>query len=181
MKILICSDIHGDFACASAVIDTYKKEGADKLLILGDILYHGPRNNLPDGYSPKEVIELLNSNRDNILAVRGNCDTEVDQMVLDFPILADYIYLSLDGISVFATHGHRHNMTTPPPLRQGEILLHGHTHVQTSVEFGDGNLYLNPGSVSLPKENNPKTYMIYENRCFTLKDFDGNAIWNIVL
>lgn len=178
MKLLICSDIHGDYDCARAVLDAYEREGADKILILGDILYHGPRNNLPDGYSPKEVIELLNSSRDNILAVRGNCDTEVDQMVLDFPILADYIYLSLDGLSVFATHGHKYNTETPPPLRKGEILLHGHTHIPVSVEFGNGNLYLNPGSVSLPKGNNPKTYMIYENRHFILKDFVGNVIFD---
>ena len=178
MKLLICSDIHGDYDCARAVLDAYERESAEKILILGDILYHGPRNNLPDGYSPKEVIELLNSSRDNILAVRGNCDTEVDQMVLDFPILADYIYLSLDGLSVFATHGHKYNTETPPPLRKGEILLHGHTHIPVSVEFGNGNLYLNPGSVSLPKGNNPKTYMIYENRHFILKDFQGNIILN---
>ena len=178
MKLLICSDIHGDYDCARAVLDAYERESAEKILILGDILYHGPRNNLPDGYSPKEVIELLNSSRDNILAVRGNCDTEVDQMVLDFPILADYIYLSLDGLSVFATHGHKYNTQTPPPLRKGEILLHGHTHIPVSVEFGNGNLYLNPGSVSLPKGNNPKTYMIYENRHFILKDFVGNVIFD---
>ena len=177
MKLLICSDIHGDYSSARAVIDAYESEGADKILILGDILYHGPRNNLPAGYSPKEVIELLNTNREKILAVRGNCDTEVDQMVLDFPILADYIYLALDGISVFATHGHRHNTATPPPLRHGEILLHGHTHIPVSVKFGEDNVYLNPGSVSLPKENNPKSYMVYENRRFTLKDFSGNIIW----
>jgi putative phosphoesterase len=178
MKLLICSDIHGDYDCARAVLDAYEREGAEKILILGDILYHGPRNNLPDGYSPKEVIELLNSSRDNILAVRGNCDTEVDQMVLDFPILADYIYLSLDSLSVFATHGHKYNTQTPPPLRKGEILLHGHTHIPVSIEFGNGNLYLNPGSVSLPKGNNPKTYMIYENRHFILKDFVGNVIFD---
>ncbi len=177
MRLLICSDIHGDYECAKKVTELYHSEAADRILILGDILYHGPRNDLPAGYAPKKVIELLNSYKDAILAVRGNCDTEVDQMVLSFPILADYIMLSLDGLTVFATHGHRHNTETPPPLRSGEILLHGHTHVLKCEEFGSNNIYLNPGSAALPKEGNPKTYMIYENRVFTVKDFDGNTIF----
>ena len=176
MKLLICSDIHGDLNSMKNVIAAYEKEGADKLLILGDLLYHGPRNDLPESYAPKAVIEILNAHRENILSVRGNCDTEVDQMVLSFPILADYIYLSLDGLSVFATHGHNHNTSNPPSLRSGEILLHGHTHVLKCEEFGNNNFYLNPGSAALPKEGNPKTYMIYENRCFTVKDFYGNVI-----
>jgi putative phosphoesterase len=176
MKLLICSDIHGDLSAMQNVLAAYKAEGADKILILGDLLYHGPRNDLPCGYNPKGVIELLNANRDIIMTVRGNCDTEVDQMVLSFPIMADYIYLSMDGLSVFATHGHHFNTETPPPLREGEILLHGHTHVLKSVEFGNKNFYLNPGSAALPKEGNPKTYMIYENRTFTVKDFTGNTV-----
>lgn len=177
MKLLIASDVHGDLECAEKIFGAYEKEGADKLLLLGDLLYHGPRNDLPRAYAPKRVIELFNANRDKILTVRGNCDTEVDQMVLDFPILADYIYLSLDGLSVFATHGHHHNTATPPPLRKGEVLLHGHTHIPACLEFGDGNWYLNPGSAALPKENNPKSYMIYENRSFILKDFSGNVLF----
>lgn len=178
MKLLIASDIHGDVGAIKNVLLAYEKEGADKLILLGDLIYHGPRNDLPETYAPKEVIKLLNENRDKILAVRGNCDTEVDQMVLDFPILADYAYLSLDGLSVFATHGHKFNLKDLPPLRRGEILLHGHTHVLTATDFGDGNLYLNPGSAAIPKENNPKTYMVYENRCFTVKDFSGNVIFS---
>ena len=176
MKLLIASDIHGDLESAELVLSAYKKEGCDKLLLLGDLLYHGPRNDLPRTYAPKAVIELLNANRDIILTVRGNCDTEVDQMVLNFPILADYSYLSLDGLSVFATHGHHHNTATPPPLREGEILLHGHTHVLKCEEFGNKNWYLNPGSAALPKEGNPRTYMVYENRRFTVKTFDGASI-----
>ena len=176
MKLVIASDIHGDLNSMKAVLSAYKEEGADRLLLLGDLLYHGPRNDLPESYDPKGVIELLNSNKDVILAVRGNCDTEVDQMVLNFPILADYAYLSLDGIGVFATHGHHHNTQNPPPLRKGEILLHGHTHVLKCEKFGDENYYLNPGSAALPKENNPKTYMVYENRTFTIKDFSGNTV-----
>ena len=176
MKLLIASDIHGDLDSAEAVLSAYEREGADKLLLLGDLLYHGPRNDLPTTYNPKAVIELLNNNKDKILAVRGNCDTEVDQMVLAFPILADYAYLSLDGLSVFATHGHHHNTATPPPLRRGEILLHGHTHVLCATPFGDGNWYINPGSAALPKEGNPRTYAVYENRAFTVKTLDGAVV-----
>ena len=176
MKLLICSDIHGDLDSMQKVLDAYEKEDAEKILILGDLLYHGPRNDLPSTYAPKKVIELLNSNRNIIMSVRGNCDTEVDQMVLNFPILADYIYLSLDGLGIFATHGHNHNTSAMPPLREGEILLHGHTHVLKIEELEDKQYYINPGSAALPKENNPRTYAIYENRCFTIKDFDGKTI-----
>jgi len=176
MKLLIASDIHGDLESIKDVLRAYEREGAEKLLLLGDLLYHGPRNDLPKSYAPKQVIALLNENRDKIIAVRGNCDTEVDQMVLNFPILADYAYLSLDGLSVLATHGHKLNLSSLPPLRPGEILLHGHTHVLSATDFGDGNVYLNPGSAALPKENNPRTYMVYENRCFTVKDFGGGVI-----
>ena len=177
MKILIASDIHGDLDSAKAIFESFEKEKCDKILLLGDLLYHGPRNDLPATYAPKAVIELLNANRDKIITVRGNCDTEVDQMVLNFPILADYAYLYLDGLTVFATHGHHHNTQTPPPLREGEILLHGHTHVLKCEEFGNRNFYLNPGSIALPKENNPRTYMVYENRTFTVKDLSGNVVF----
>ena len=176
MKLLIASDIHGDLESAELVLSAFEKEGCERLLLLGDILYHGPRNDLPKTYAPKAVIELMNNNKDIILAVRGNCDTEVDQMVLNFPILADYALLSLDGLSVFATHGHHHNTQTPPPLREGEILLHGHTHVLKCEEFGKGNFYLNPGSAALPKEGNPRTYMVYEGRKFTVKTFEGEIV-----
>jgi putative phosphoesterase len=176
MKLLIASDIHGDLDSMEKVLAAYKKEGADKLLLLGDLLYHGPRNDLPATYAPKAVIELLNANKNNILTVRGNCDTEVDQMVLSFPILADYVWLSVDGLSILATHGHHHNTATPLPMRHGDILLHGHTHVLKIEEFGDGNWYINPGSAALPKENNPRTYAIYENRKFTVKTFDGETV-----
>lgn len=176
MKLLIASDIHGDLAAAEAILSLFNKESCDKILLLGDILYHGPRNDLPAAYNPKGVIKLLNENRASILTVRGNCDTEVDQMVLEFPILADYICLSLDGLTVYATHGHKYNTDTPLHLCEGDILLHGHTHIPTCTQFGDDNYYLNPGSVAIPKGGFAKTYMIYENRTFTVKDFDGNVI-----
>ena len=178
MKLLIASDIHGDYESAEIVINKFNEEKCDKILLLGDILYHGPRNDLPATYAPKKVIALLNEYKDKILTVRGNCDTEVDQMVLEFPILADYALLSLDGLTVFATHGHHHNTATPPALTEGDILLHGHTHVLKCEEFGNKNYYLNPGSVALPKENNPRTYMIYEDRIFTVKDIAGNTVFS---
>ena len=177
MKLLIASDIHGDINSADFVLSTFKNEGCDRLLLLGDLLYFGPRNTLTESYDPQSVIKLLNDNKNIIMAVRGNCDCEVDQMVLDFPILADYICLSLDGLTVYATHGHKYNTDNPLPLCKGDILLHGHTHVLKCEGFGNGNFYLNPGSPTYPKENNPKTYMLYENRCFTVKDFSGNIIF----
>ena len=176
MKLMFASDIHGDFDCARAMIDTYRQEGAEKLILLGDILYHGPRNDIPEGYAPKKVIELLNGVKEELVCVRGNCDTEVDQMVLEFPILADYMLIFEKGRRLFITHGHHYNTATPPLLSAGDVLIHGHTHVLTATPFGDGLTYLNPGSVSLPKENNPKSYMIYEDGLFTVKDFEGNVL-----
>lgn len=176
MKLLIASDIHGDIESASILTEAFEKNGCDKMLLLGDVLYHGPRNDLPGRYAPKEVISLLNGYKDKILAVRGNCDTEVDQMVLEFPILADYAILSLDGLTVYATHGHIYNTKTPPPMAKGDLLLHGHTHVIKAEEFGDENTYLNPGSITLPKENCPRSYVVYEGRKFTFYNVYGEII-----
>ncbi len=176
MKLLICSDIHGDLESMEKILAVREAEKADKILILGDLLYHGPRNDLPSTYAPKRVINLLNENKNLILSVRGNCDTEVDQMVLEFPILADYILLELDGLTVIATHGHKHNTETPPPMNRGDILLHGHTHIFTCENFGNENVYLNPGSIAIPKGGNPRTYMIYSEKSFTVKDLNGNSL-----
>ena len=181
MKLLIASDIHGDIEAAKSIINIFKAEGCDRIFLLGDLLYFGPRNSLTENYDPQGVIKLLNENKEYILAVRGNCDAEVDQMVLDFPIMADYCYLSLDGLSVFATHGHHFNTQTPPPLREGEILLHGHTHVSTVESFGNENLYVNPGSVSIPKENTPKGYILYDNGRLLFKTLSGETFREYVL
>lgn len=172
MKILIASDIHGSAYYCEKLMEAYTREGADKLLLLGDILYHGPRNDLPKEYAPKRVIEMLNPLKNEILCVRGNCDTEVDQMVLAFPILAEYCLLFVNGRTIFATHGHTFNNNTLPPLGEGDILLHGHTHV-TACESHGSYMYLNPGSVSIPKENTPHGYMTLENGLFLWKDLDG--------
>ena len=172
-KFIIASDIHGDAETATRLVDQYKKSGAERLILLGDILYHGPRNDLPSGYAPKKVIEILNGIKDEILTVRGNCDTEVDQMVLDFPILADYAYIFADGLRIFATHGHNYNTEKRPPLKKGDILLHGHTHIPVAEPFGNENFYINPGSVSIPKMGSPKSYILYENRVFSFRKLDG--------
>ena len=174
-KWIIASDLHGDVHSAERLAEIYRTSGAERLILLGDLLYHGPRNDLPDGYDPRGVIAVLSALKEDILCVRGNCDTEVDQMVLPFPILADYAYLSADGLHIFATHGHRFNTETPPPLQKGDILLHGHTHVPAAIEFGENNLYLNPGSVSIPKADSAKSYLLYEDRRFTFYTLDGHA------
>ena len=176
MKLLIISDIHGDADCLDTALKVFYEEACEKIVILGDILYHGPRNDLPAGYNPKRVISTLNPLSDKIIAVRGNCEAEVDAMVLTFPVMADYIRIMVDGLSIFATHGHKFNTECESFLSEGEILLHGHTHVLKCEHFGKENTYLNPGSISLPKEGNPKTYMIYESRTFTIYDFSQNVI-----
>ena len=173
MKLMIASDLHGDIECTKKLVDNFYRSGAEKLVLLGDILYHGPRNDLPAGYAPKEVIALLNSMKKDILCVRGNCDTEVDQMVLEFPILADYAYIFCDGVRIFATHGHNYNMNNMTNLSKGDILLHGHTHIPAVIPFGDGNVYINPGSVSLPKETSPKSYMMLENSVFSFRKLES--------
>ena len=171
MKYLIASDIHGSSYYCNQLLEAYKKENADRLLLLGDILYHGPRNDLPKDYNPKEVITMLNEVKQNLLCVRGNCDTEVDQMVLEFPILADYCILSDDHCLIYATHGHNYNENQLPPLQKGNILLCGHTHIPKCT-IHENYIYMNPGSVSIPKENSWHGYMIYENGLFLWKDFD---------
>lgn len=175
MKWFIASDIHGSEYYCKKMIESFEKEKADKMLLLGDILYHGPRNDLPKDYNPKSVINILNELKDKILCVRGNCDTEVDQMVLDFPILADYCIIADGDKVIYATHGHNYNENNLPPLQKGTILLHGHTHVPKCTEH-ENYTYINPGSVSIPKENSHHGYMILENGIFTWKDLDRKII-----
>lgn len=171
MKLMVASDIHGSFEACKLIFDKYAEIKADKLLLLGDILYHGPRNNLPDSYEPKAVIELLNNNKEKILCVRGNCDTEVDQMVLDFPIMADYIYFVQDDLTIFATHGHHYSFECPPPnLPENAILMTGHTHIAVDTQL-DGFRYMNPGSPSIPKGGTKPSYIVVENSKAILYNF----------
>lgn len=174
MKWLIASDIHGSAFYCEKLIEAYKREKADKILLLGDILYHGPRNDLPKDYAPKKVIAMLNQLKSRILAVRGNCDTEVDQMVLEFPILADYAVLAAGSKLIYATHGHNFNNGNLPPIMKDDILLHGHTHVPV-CEILSTHTYINPGSVSIPKEDSPHSYMTFDGSEFLWKDLDGNV------
>ncbi len=172
MKWMIASDIHGSAYYCRELLAAFEREGANKLLLLGDVLYHGPRNDLPRDYVPKQVIEMLNGIKEKLLCVRGNCDTEVDQMVLNFPVLADYAILAVGERMIYATHGHVYNEQKLPPLGKGDVLLHGHTHIPKCVEHED-YLYINPGSVSIPKENSPHGYLILENGQLTWKRLDG--------
>ena len=172
MKLMIASDIHGSAYYCEKLLECYKNEQAEKLVLLGDILYHGPRNDLPKEYAPKKVIEMLNGIKEEILCVRGNCDTEVDQMVLQFPILADYAFLYWNEKMVFVTHGHNYNLKNLPMLKKSDILLHGHTHIPV-CEKTDLCTYLNPGSVSVPKENSRHSYMIIDDKAVYFKNLDG--------
>lgn len=180
MKLFVASDIHGSAFYCRKMLEAYKKENADRMLLLGDILYHGPRNDLPKEYAPKEVIAMLNEQKNEIYAVRGNCEAEVDQMVLQFPVLADYCVLPLREKVIYATHGHVYNEGNLPPMKENDILLHGHTHV-LKAEKREGYYLLNPGSVSIPKEGNVPSYGVLEDGKFLIKDFEGNVITSLIL
>ncbi len=176
MKFLICSDIHGSAYFCEMLINKIKEEKADRVIILGDILYHGPRNDLPKDYAPKKVIEMLNPLKEILLCVRGNCDTEVDQMVLDFPILADYAVIPVGEKLIYFTHGHNYNEQNLPPLSKGDILLNGHTHIPKCTEHSDF-IYMNSGSVSIPKENSCQSYMTVENGEFLWKNLENGTVY----
>ncbi len=175
MKLIFGSDIHGSLSAAENISRVFAEEKADKLILCGDLLYHGPRNDLPVDYAPKKVIEILNSLSDKIIAVRGNCDGEVDQMVLDFPIGADYSLVYADGIRMYITHGHVYSPEKPMKLSENDVLISGHTHVLKALKLGEF-YHINPGSAALPKENNPKSYAVYENGIFEIKTFDNEVI-----
>ena len=175
MKYFVASDIHGSETYCRSLLRAFDESGAERLLLLGDLLYHGPRNDLPDGYAPKAVIALLSSYKEKILAVRGNCDTEVDQMVLPFPILADYAWLFDGAHTFFLTHGHKYTKEAPPPLPEGTVMLFGHTHVPGIWDMGSF-LAANPGSVSIPKENSARGYLLIEDGVLTWKTLDGDTV-----
>lgn len=169
MKFIIASDIHGSQKYADKLVDLVKEANADKLLLLGDILYHGPRNPLPEGHNPQGVCSAFEPIKDKILCAKGNCDAEVDQMVLPFPCLNEYVCVCADGLTMYLSHGHR----DVPPMVAGNVYLTGHTHVPLNVVEGNGYYHLNPGSTSLPKEGSANGYILYENRVFHFMTFDG--------
>ena len=173
MKLMIASDIHGSAFYCRKLLEAFRNEKAERILFLGDILYHGPRNDLPEGYAPKEVIAMLNEIKEYILCVRGNCDTEVDQMVLEFPVLSEQALLSIDGTEMLAVHGHK----PFPAVKRGTAVLSGHTHIP-KLEEKEGAVFMNPGSVSIPKEGSAHGYMIFEHGEFIWKDLDGKAYKN---
>lgn len=171
MKWMVASDIHGSAFFCEKLMTRFEEEQADRLLLLGDLLYHGPRNELPKDYECTRTIELLNNVKDKITAVRGNCDAEVDQMVLEFPMMADYVTLEIDGHHVYATHGHLHGEYNPPNLEAGDILLNGHTHVPKYTAYKNF-IYMNPGSVSIPKQGSHHGYMTIEDGVFRWKNVE---------
>lgn len=175
MKLMFVSDIHGSAYYCRRVRDIWQEEMPQRLVLLGDLLYHGPRNDLPKEYAPKECIDILNGLKSEIIAVRGNCEAEVDQMVLQFDCLADHMLMYLEDREIFITHGHIYSSSNPPHLKQGSILIHGHTHIPAMQDMG-GFYYINPGSVSIPKNNSSHNYMIYEDGVFTIKDIDGREL-----
>ena len=174
MKLMIASDIHGSSTYCREMIAAFEREQPDCLLLLGDLLYHGPRNALPAGYDTQAVIEMLNGIADKLICVRGNCDAEVDQMVLNFPIMADYTWLDVNGLRIFATHGHLFGLQNPLKVKKSDILLGGHTHVPTLIKY-DEFTYVNPGSVSIPKEGSCHSYAVLEGRTFTWKNLQGEV------
>ena len=172
MKLMIASDIHGSAHFCEQLVERFHQETPTKLVILGDVLYHGPRNPLPTEYNPQKVAEMLNGIADHVIWVKGNCDADIDQMLLQFPVVENAL-LFVDGKTVFCSHGHVHSKANPPALAKGDVLVNGHFHVPTAEVFGNDNLYVNCGSVSIPKEQSPHSYLVLENNLFSWKDLQG--------
>lgn len=178
MKIFFISDIHGSLYYLEKAIQLYKEEKASYIVILGDALYHGPRNPLPEDYNPQLVASLLNQYKDKIIAIRGNCDGEVDQMLIEYPMMADYSIILCNDRRLFLTHGHIYNESNLPNLSENDVLIMGHTHIPVAKKYN--NIFiLNPGSITLPKENNPNSYGVLEDNLFQIKDLEGNVIKEI--
>lgn len=180
MKLLFISDIHGSLYYARLAMDAYHKEGASNIIILGDVLYHGPRNPLPREYNPSAVAELLNNYKDRIIAVRGNCDSEVDSMLIEYPMMSDYSFVLCNNRRFFLSHGHIFDPDHLPKLSEGDVFVYGHTHIPVADQI-NGVYIFNPGSVSLPKENFENTYGVFENDIIKIKDFQSNIIKEVVL
>lgn len=178
----IASDIHGSAIWCEKFLKAAKEARAENFLLLGDLLYHGPRNNLPDGYDTKKTVALLSAEKDKIVCVRGNCDSEVDQMVLPFPLLADYAPVLLQSggksIKLFLTHGHLFNAEKPPLLHAGQILFNGHFHVPCKKTLENGAYYFNCGSVSLPKENSPHSFVLLKDGKFSWIDIETGEVFD---
>ncbi|MGR5207671.1 phosphodiesterase [Vibrio sp. PNB22_4_2] len=176
MKLFFASDLHGSLPATEETIQLYLASGADHLILLGDILNYGPRNPLPDGHDPLQVAELLNQYSDQIIAVRGNCDSEVDQMLLNFPMMMDYAWVLLEtGKRLFLTHGHLYNSEKRPSLREGDVIALGHTHVPVA-EMQNGAVIFNPGSMTFPRNGLPRSYGLLENNTLTVQTPEGEVL-----
>ena len=173
MKILVVSDIHGSSYYAEKILEINEKENPEKIVLLGDLYYHGPRNPLTKEYNPMKVAEILNSLKDKILAVKGNCDAEVDEMISEFNF-ENNIILNENGRKIFFTHGHKYNIEKSPK-EEFNIMIYGHFHTGF-IKEKDGKIYANPGSLSLPKENTKNTYIVLEENKIILKDIEGNVL-----
>ena len=172
MKLLIASDIHGSAYYCNLLKERFFEEKADKLLLLGDLLYHGARNPLPKEYNTLKTAEILNSLKEHILCVKGNCDSQVDTLVLEFPVMNDFAVLYLAEHTLIATHGHE----SPAYLKKGDFLLNGHFHVPAFEERANCT-YVNCGSASIPKENSPHSYLIFDGNSFIWKDLETGEIF----
>lgn len=180
MKVLFFSDIHGVPRTLEQLLTHAESLQAERLVLLGDALYHGPRNGVPGFYDPLRVAELLNAHKSEIMAVRGNCDAEADQMMLNFPILADYSEFIVDGTRFFLTHGHLWNANCLPPISEGTVLANGHTHIPELRRLPNNIIILNPGSISLPKRAAPQTFAFYEDATLTIRRLDDGSVLNIL-
>ncbi len=178
MKIMFISDIHGSVVYAEKAIEKFEREGYDKLVILGDILYYDSYYALSQEFSTKKVATLLNKHKDNIIAIRGNCDKEAHQSLLEFEMMDDYKEIMLIDRKIFITHGHLYNREQMPRLNKGDLFVHGHFHVAMTEVLGDV-YYLNPGSVSLPRNNSRNSYGVLEDGIFSVWDFEGNLLKDI--
>lgn len=170
MKYLIVSDIHGASDSAKTICEVFEKEKCDYILLLGDILYHGPRNDLPNNYCPKEVIKLLNNYSDKIIAIKGNCEAEVDSMVLSFKI-NDYLDMNINDLKCHLEHGHHLDLYNG----DCDIILYGHTHIPDNSTKNNIR-YFNPGSITIPKNNTKRSYAIWDNHSIVLYDIDNNKL-----
>ncbi|CAM4013934.1 phosphodiesterase [Vibrio neonatus] len=176
MKLFFASDLHGCLASTKKVVEAYLASGAEHFILLGDVLNHGPRNPVPEAYAPAQVAELLNNYKDNIIAVRGNCDSEVDQMLLEFPLMSDFAMVLLEsGQRLFLTHGHLYNQNKLPPLKSGDVLAHGHTHLPVAQSMGEYILF-NPGSSTIPKGGNVASYGLLEGTELSVLSFTGEVL-----
>ncbi len=170
MKYLIFSDLHGSSASAEIIAKKFNEFSCDKMICLGDVLYHGPRNDLPDNYNPKLVISILNQYQDKIICLKGNCDAEVDQMVLLFP-LSNQLDINLNGVACHLEHGHHLDELKS----QAKVIFYGHTHVAV-ITKNNGQLFINPGSITIPKNNTKRSYLILDEKVLTLYDIDDNIL-----